>query len=56
MRYSTVGELTAEGFLVIREPFDWFPEHLAVQSPVEWDDNQGERFDSCFGDPVVWSR
>jgi ferric-dicitrate binding protein FerR (iron transport regulator) len=55
VRYSTVAKLEAEGFVVIQAPLDWFEEHLEVQLEVVWDDKQGERFDSCFSQPMVWS-
>ncbi|MDQ3956611.1 MAG: hypothetical protein M3285_13805 [Actinomycetota bacterium] len=56
VRYSNVTTLLAAGFVVVRAPLAWFEEHLEVHSRLEWDDNQGERFDACFGEPTVWSR
>jgi hypothetical protein len=53
VRYTEVGCLEDEGFVVVHTPTRRNPLHVSVQSPPGWDDDVCERFHRCFGQPEV---
>jgi hypothetical protein len=54
VRWTTVEQLTAAGFVVRSTPNRMNPRHVSVEHEGEWTDDVAKRFDDCFGQP--WGR
>jgi hypothetical protein len=53
-RWTTAGQLRAQGFVVLHSPTKGNPLHVSVfppggpQEPIEWEDTLANRFHQCF--------
>jgi hypothetical protein len=53
VRYARVSCLAEAGFELVRTPSHRNPDHVSVKFDGLWDEAVGERFDACFGEPVM---
>lgn len=56
VRYALVGDLIAAGFAVYHDPLPGMPDHSSVEISGVWTDDVGDRFDRCFGSPVIFEQ